>query len=59
MVHSLASALSLQELESAVVAWRGATVLKCLDTSQELWVERQEWEFSGARLLRERAPFQW
>ena len=50
---------STQDLDPALVAWRGGGVLKCLDTCQELWIEKQEWEFSGIRLLRERAPFQY
>ncbi|KAL5473103.1 hypothetical protein EMCRGX_G027548 [Ephydatia muelleri] len=48
-----------RDLDSSIVAWRGGAVLKCLDTCQELWIEKQEWEFSGVRLLRERAPFAW
>lgn len=48
-----------QDLESSFVVWKGGCVLSCLDTAQELWIERPEWEFSGVRLLRERAPFSW
>ena len=50
---------TLQDLESSFVVWKGGCVLSCLDTAQELWIERPEWEFSGVRLLRERAPFLW
>ena len=50
---------TLQDLESSFVVWKGGCVLSCLDTAQELWIERPEWEFSGVRLLRERAPFSW
>ena len=49
----------VQDLESSMVCWRGGVILQCLDTAQDLLIEKQEWEFYGVRLLRERAPFQW
>lgn len=48
-----------RDLESSIVVWKGGAVMSCLDTYQELRIERQEWEFTGVRLLRERAPFIW
>ena len=42
-----------------MVVWKGGAVLSCLDTCHELRIEKLEWEFSGVRLLRERAPFMW
>lgn len=56
---TLSCTLITQDLESTIVCWRGGVILRCLDTAQELWIERQEWEFYGVKLLRERAPFQW
>ena len=51
--------MCVQDLDSSFVVRKGGAVLSCLDTCQELRIERQEWEFSGVRLLRERAPFVW
>ncbi|XP_064406302.1 actin-related protein 8-like isoform X2 [Halichondria panicea] len=50
---------NVRELDSSHIAWKGGAVLSCLDTCHELWIDKQEWDFSGVRLLRERAPFLW
>jgi len=34
-------------------------VLGILDSSQELWISRKEWNEYGVRILRERCAFQW
>ncbi|XP_051170338.1 actin-related protein 8 [Leptopilina boulardi] len=48
-----------KEMDPGMTAWKGAAILSCLESAQELWISRQEWERSGVRLLRERAPFMW
>lgn len=42
-----------------MIAWKGASILSCLETAHELWISRAEWEKYGVRILRERAPFTW
>ncbi|CAL7942719.1 unnamed protein product [Xylocopa violacea] len=48
-----------KEMDPGMTAWKGAAILSCLESAQELWIGRQEWERTGVRVLRERAPFMW
>ncbi|XP_060598476.1 actin-related protein 8-like [Ruditapes philippinarum] len=48
-----------KELDPQIVAWKGAAILACLDTTQELWIKQKEWHQFDVRMLRERAPFVW
>lgn len=48
-----------REMDSAMVAWKGASIMSCLETAHELWIMAAEWEKYGVRVLRERAPFTW
>ena len=48
-----------QELDPCIVCWKGASVMCCLDTAQELWIKQPEWDKLGVRTLREKAPFIW
>ena len=48
-----------KDASSATTAWKGAAVLACLETAQELWISPLEWTKHGSKLLRERAPFPW
>ncbi|XP_012261111.1 actin-related protein 8 [Athalia rosae] len=48
-----------KEMDPGMTAWKGAAILSCLESAQELWIGRQEWEQIGVRVLRERAPFMW
>ncbi|XP_030753391.1 actin-related protein 8 [Sitophilus oryzae] len=48
-----------RDMDSSMVAWKGACIMSCLETAQELWIEATEWEKYGVRVLRERAPFTW
>lgn len=48
-----------KDMDPRVTTWKGAAVMSCLDTAQELWIHQQEWLRYGVRLLRERAPFTW
>lgn len=48
-----------RDMDSAMVAWKGASIMSCLETAQELWIPVREWEKYGVRMLRERAPFTW
>lgn len=48
-----------KEIDPGMTAWKGAAILSCLESAQELWIGRPEWEHIGVRILRERAPFMW
>ncbi|XP_029456757.1 actin-related protein 8 isoform X1 [Rhinatrema bivittatum] len=48
-----------KDMDPRLIAWKGGTVLACLDTTQELWIYQREWQRFGARMLRERAAFVW
>lgn len=48
-----------KDLDPNLTCWKGASVLACLDTIQELWIKQHEWEQFNVRMLRERAPFMW
>lgn len=48
-----------KEMDPGMTTWKGAAILSCLESAQELWIGRQEWERTGVRVLRERAPFMW
>ncbi|XP_044580234.1 actin-related protein 8 isoform X1 [Cotesia glomerata] len=48
-----------KEMDSGMTTWKGAAILSCLESAQELWIVRSEWEVMGVRVLRERAPFMW
>ena len=48
-----------KDISSATTAWKGAAVLACLETAQELWISPLEWTKLGSQLLREKAPFPW
>lgn len=48
-----------QDMDPTFTCWKGAAVLACLDTAQELWIRQKEWKQFSVRMLRERAPFTW
>ncbi|XP_043505065.1 actin-related protein 8 isoform X2 [Polistes fuscatus] len=48
-----------KEMDPGITTWKGAAILSCLESAQELWIGREEWERFGVRILRERAPFIW
>lgn len=48
-----------KDVDARLVAWKAATVLCCLDSAQELWISRSEWQDLGSRIIRERVPFVW
>ncbi|XP_033746554.1 actin-related protein 8-like [Pecten maximus] len=48
-----------KDMDPTLTCWKGASVLACLDTTQELWIKQHEWRQFSVRMLRERAPFMW
>jgi len=39
--------------------WKGAAILSCLGSAQELWISPTDWSKHGQKILREKAPFPW
>ncbi|XP_055679254.1 actin-related protein 8 [Lutzomyia longipalpis] len=50
---------SPKDMDPAMTAWKGASVLSCLESASELWITSQEWQKYGVKILREKAPFVW
>ncbi|EZA55915.1 hypothetical protein DMN91_010634 [Ooceraea biroi] len=48
-----------KDMDPGMTTWKGAGILSCLESAQELWIARSEWHRSGVRILRERSPFLW
>ena len=48
-----------QDIDPSLVSWKGASILACLDSCQELWIRQPEYRQASVRLLRERTPFEW
>ncbi|XP_076354508.1 actin-related protein 8 isoform X3 [Tachypleus tridentatus] len=46
-----------KDMDPRITTWKGAAIMSCLDTAQELWIRQGEWQRFGVRMLRERAPF--
>ncbi|RZF39990.1 hypothetical protein LSTR_LSTR002393 [Laodelphax striatellus] len=50
---------SPKDMDPQITAWKGASVLCCLESVHELWIKPSEWEKYSVKLLRERACFMW
>lgn len=50
---------SPKDMDPAIVTWKGAAVMSCLESAPELWISVDEWSKAGVRILREKAPFMW
>uniref|UniRef100_A0A6P7FJ58 Actin-related protein 8 n=1 Tax=Diabrotica virgifera virgifera TaxID=50390 RepID=A0A6P7FJ58_DIAVI len=48
-----------RDMDPSMIAWKGACIMSCLETAHELWIQAEEWEKFGVRIMRERAPFTW
>lgn len=49
-----------KDTDPAATAWKGAAIMSCLESSNELWIKQSEWRnMHGVKILRERAPFIW
>lgn len=62
-LFSLAEQLDIitqpKDMDPGMTTWKGAGILSCLESAQELWITRTEWHRWGVRILRERSPFLW
>lgn len=46
-----------RDMDPRIVTWKGMAVLARLDSTQDMWVMRNEWKMFGYRALREKAYF--
>jgi actin-related protein 8 len=46
-----------RDMDPRIVTWKGMAVLARLDSTQDMWVMRNEWRMFGMRALREKAYF--
>ncbi|CAB4059138.1 ACTR8 [Lepeophtheirus salmonis] len=51
--------IDAKDTNAEFTTWRGAAVLACLESAQELWIKPREFAKHGQKILRERAPFPW
>lgn len=49
----------VKEMDAAMIAWKGAAIMSCLESAPELWLIASDWEKYGLRILREKAIFMW
>lgn len=49
----------VKEMDAAMIAWKGAAIMSCLESAPELWLIASDWEKHGLRILREKAIFMW
>ncbi|GFR08202.1 actin-related protein 8 [Trichonephila clavata] len=48
-----------KDMDPRVTVWKGAALMSCLDSAQELWIKQKEWTKYNVKVLREKAPFTW
>lgn len=48
-----------KDTDPSTTAWKGAAIMSCLESANELWINRPEWQKFGVKVLRERSPFIW
>lgn len=46
-----------KDIDPGNVVWRGASILSSLETAEELWISKSDFESLGIRILREKSPF--
>jgi actin-related protein 8 len=51
--------VSVKDVDAGNVTWRGAAILTSLETADELWITKEDWQNHGIRVLREKVPFIW
>lgn len=48
-----------KDMDPGMTTWKGAGILSCLESAQEMWIARSEWHRYGIRIVREKSPFVW
>ncbi|XP_044738543.1 actin-related protein 8 isoform X2 [Chrysoperla carnea] len=46
-----------KDMDPSWTTWKGAAIMSCLESANELWIYQNEWNNNGVKILRERAPF--
>lgn len=46
-----------REMDPRILAWKGMSVLARLDSAQEMWIPKREWQTFGVRALKEKSLF--
>ncbi|XP_058060325.1 actin-related protein 8 [Anopheles bellator] len=50
---------SPKDMDPEMTSWKGAAIMSCLESAEELWLTETEWARYGLRVLREKAVFMW
>ena len=48
-----------KDMDPQMTVWKGAAIMSCLETAQELWISQREWTRFSVKILREKVPFIW
>lgn len=59
LVSQLEVIVRPKDQDPSFVAWKGGSVLSCLESAHDCWVSNAEWKSQGLKVLRERCPFVW
>lgn len=51
--------VSAKEIDPSMVTWKGAAIMAGLESANELFINKNDWDKQGVKILRERAPFIW
>lgn len=46
-----------RDMDPRILAWKGMSVLARLDSAQEMWIPKQDWQTFGVRALKEKSLF--
>ena len=46
-----------RDIDARFLTWKGGAILANLESTEELWIKRTEWQIGGFKVLREKAPF--
>jgi actin-related protein 8 len=46
-----------RDMDPRILAWKGMSVLARLDSTQEMWIPRKDWQMFGSRALKEKSLF--
>jgi actin-related protein 8 len=46
-----------RDMDPRILAWKGLSVLARLDSAQEMWIPKREWQMFGTRALKEKSLF--
>lgn len=59
MDNSQDNVVTVKDIDPSNVCWRGAALMTTLESAEELWISKEDWNNYGVRVLREKVPFIW